>query len=244
MVDIERLPLELKAKLESEELLQYVNITTDDKLDTEAEAATALAALTTRNERVGAGIVIGQPVPIQPPANVMGPELPVRIAMVVLENPTINRDPQQNGTGLTARQIAIYVMQVLQHFGIEGLCTQLYVDPQTPWQESGDFEKQGYQALDIFFQAVVPLEDVAQCSVPTLTEAALEVTLTAGDAEDTVYYSVAGEFPGVPVPVGGTLPEGVFEYSAPFTVASGTTVRWAAWQSGKRGSDVGSAVIS
>jgi hypothetical protein len=241
MVDIERLPLELKAKLECEELLQFVNITTEDKLDPAADAATALAGLTTRNERAGAGIIISQPIPMQAPPNVRGPELPFRIVITVLENPEVNRNPENNGTRLTARQIGIYVLQLLQHFGIEGLCTQLYANPQTPWSESADFEKLGYQAVDLVLNGVVPLEDVEQCSLPVLTEDALTVTLT-GEAEDDIYYTLAGEFPGVPV--GGTPPEGVYEYAAPFAVASGTEVRWAAYRSGRRGSDIGHAVVT
>jgi hypothetical protein len=160
----------------------------------------------------------------------------------VLELPTVNRNVQTGGTGITGDECALLLLQVLHHFGIEGLCTQFYPDPQRPWSESNDFRKLGYKAIDITLRTAIPLEDITQCTLPAITEEALEVTL-AGDAEDTIYYTTDGSFPGSANKPGADS-AGAVEYAAPFTVASGTTVRWAAYRSGRRGSDIGSATIS
>lgn len=235
MNSIERIPVELKAKVESEAAFDTLHVTTEDKLEIGADVEAQLAALTARNGKVGAGLIIGQPVPVQPPPNVMGPELMVRIGMTVLENPTINRDATANGTGITARQWALLIMQTVHQWIIEGLVTAIYPDPESPWSVSGDFERKGYQALDLFFLCAMPLQPIAQCQTPTITENALAVTLT-GAAGETIYYTTDGSFPGSATDA--TV------YSGPFTVVSGTTVRWAAYKAGKRGSDVGEAVIS
>lgn len=245
MIDIERLPVELKAKADSETgLFEYVNITLEDALDPQAEINRALGALTSKGGKTGVGVVIGQAVPVQPPPNVSGPELLVRIPVSVIEQPEINRQATMGGTGLTRRQVAIRLMQAWHRWGVEGLCTQIYPDPQSPWAESSDFEKAGFAALDLWFVCAVPLEPLVQCGLPVFAEAGLTVTLTNVTDGAAIYYTLDGQAEPAPNTFPGPSNKDARVYSEPFAVASGTRVRWAAWRTDYLGSDVGEAVVS
>ena len=236
MIAIEQIPADVRDKLLSEEYFADVNVTAEDQLEISADIAQQLAALTARGGKTGAGVIVGNPVVTTPLPNVPGPELSLRVPITVLEQPSINRDAANNGTAKTGAQIAFRILQILARwqdaeFGI------FYADPAAGWRESDDFVKLGFTAIDLNVIVVLATPHLEQVSTPTIFAPATTVTLANITSGATIKYTTDGSFPG-----SGNA--AALTYSAPFTVASGTTVRWAAYKTGLRGSDVGSAVIT
>jgi hypothetical protein len=58
-MDLERIQTELKSKLDSEAVFEFVNVVKENALDAESDAAQQLAALTNKGGRTGLGIVVG-----------------------------------------------------------------------------------------------------------------------------------------------------------------------------------------
>jgi len=167
--------------------------------------------------------------------NAPGPVVTLEQRLIVKENPTINL--ATGGVNLTAEQIAVEILQTLHQFYLGGICQALYPAPEAivPNDKFPDLV-----AYDVVLQATFNLTPPLRtgCPLPP-TESGLVLTFAppASDPDATLYTTTDDSFPG---PGNGTATV----YSAPFSVTSGTVIRWAAYASGKLGSSTGMATIT
>ncbi len=229
---MEKLQSDATDKLNSEELFDTINVVSLRKLQTLSEVNASLVYLTAKGGKLGAGVVVNMPTIEVPDPDVPGPELKVVLAARAMENPTVNQDPAQ-GTLVTAEQIAIWVLQVFHQLLIEGLCS-LYPSRRAIVPNT-DFE--GVVAYDVFLEATMPITPIVQVATPAIGGNILGVTLTPVTNGSTIYYTTDESFPGKANPAAQI-------YAVPFVVAGGTVVRWAAYKTGMRGSDIGRAIIN
>jgi hypothetical protein len=132
----------------------------------------------------------------------------------------------------------VQILQTLHQFYLGGICQALYPAPEAI-VPNGRFP--GLVAYDIVLQATFNLTPPARvaCPVPPTEGPALTLTFSApgSDPDASIYTTIDGSFPGP-----GN--ESAAVYSAPFAVAGGTVIRWAAYASGKLGSSTGMATIT
>lgn len=224
-------------KLLSESLLDNVNmvslraIQAMEAADDPTKITAAMMVWTTpRNGKVGAGLIVGMPTIESVQPSVSGPERTLNLPVAIFEDPILN-GYGENKVGLTAEEIVDLVESILHQFGIEGLGVSLYPKRSTP-----NTDTQGIIRYDTTLIAEMPRSAITQCAIPTLDENAGTITLTGAAGED-VYYTTDGTFPGSGNPT-------AILYAAPFVIAAGTTVRWAAYKALMRGSDAGQALTN
>jgi hypothetical protein len=167
--------------------------------------------------------------------NAPGPVVTLEQRLTVKENPAINL--AGGGTGLTAEEIAVQILQTLHQFYLGGICQALYPAPEAI-EANGNFP--GLVAYDVVLRATFNLTPPARTGCP-LPPAEESLTLTfappASDPSAIIFYTTDGSFPG---PGNASAAS----YAIPFTVAGGTVIRWAAYASGKLGSSTGMATIN
>ena len=167
--------------------------------------------------------------------NAPGPVVTLEQRLTVKENPQINL--AAGGVNLTAEEIAVEILQTLHQFYLGGICQALYPAAHAIVANKGFPDLVAY---DVVLEATFNLTPPARTGCPPApTENGLTLTFTepASDPTATIYYTTDGSFPGA-----GN--EAALVYAAPFAVASGTTVRWAAYAAGKLGSSTGMATIT
>jgi hypothetical protein len=231
-VDLERLQADVTDKLNSEELFQYVAVSSFRRLVIASEINASLATLTAKNGKNGTGVLVLMPTVLCDKPNVPGPMVEFGLIVRVFENNIVSSDAV-NGSLVTAEAAGLSVMRVLHEWGIYGLTTP-YSDKKalTP-----NYDYEGLIVYDVNFTGELPLAALVSVNVPGLVSPAQTVTLTDTTGGAAVYYTTDGSFPGSGN-AAATL------YAGPFAVAPGTVVRWAAYKTGMRGSDVGQAVIN
>ena len=225
-------------RLLAEELLQYVNIVALRSLQVAKDLEVERAWLKLRNGRQGAGIVVGMPTLEHNVPNVPGPERKLFLPVSTFEQPSLNA--LATGTGLDAETIVDYHDALLARVLIEGLGC-VYCEAHMPNLEA----KAGVIRYDSIYVCEAARNPIVQVTIPALSAPALTVTLTnaAGFPAAAIYYTIDGSYPGRNPATGAALGTAVL-YTVPFTVPSGTRVRWVACQTGYAASDVGEATIS
>jgi hypothetical protein len=167
--------------------------------------------------------------------NAPGPVVTLEQRLTVKENPTVNL--AAGGVNLTAEQIAVEILQTLHQFYLGGICQALYPAPQAIIPNA---TFPGVVAYDVVLQATFNLTPPARtgCPLPP-TENSLTLTFAppASDPGAAIYTTTDGSFPGPGNP-------SAVSYSAPFAVAGGTVIRWAAYAAGKLGSSTGMATVT
>lgn len=223
-----QLQSDVVAKLLSESALAEINIVLYRKLQTASEIDLRQVWLKPRGSRNGAGILVQMPTIEFKAPNVAGPERTMILPISIFEQPSINY--LTSGTQTDAETITDLVTALLARFGIEGL-GYIY-----PVEQKPNYDIAGVLRYDLAFQAEVPRTAIEQIAMPTQSDASLTVTLTnhASYPAAAIYYTTDGSFPGT----------SATRYTAPFTVASGATIRWAAYQDGYAGSDAAQAIIT
>lgn len=231
--DIELLQSDVTAKLLSEEYFATVTVVSLRKLVISSDIAASLVYLTEKAGKKGAGVIVGMPTIKLPDPNVPGPQLVVLLPIRVLEQPTINQDAT-SGTLKTAEQIAVRTLAILHQFQIEGLGA-LYGDA-TAIKPVNEIE--GVVGYDVLLECTLAQTPLARCGIPTISAFGVTITLTPVDVGDTIFWSTDGSFPGNWFGHSGE------QYGGPFTTNIGAVVRWAAYRTGKTGSDVGRALVT
>ena len=207
--------------------LDNVNIVTrerllldESRLPDKTLALEVLAYITPRNGRKGAGIIIEKPGFQVNAPNLPGPEGFITLQILILEDRLTNLSPT-TGTLLAADQIGQTLMDALHWHQIEGF-GQMFCD-NGAMVAAEDFEPiVGYR---LNFKIRMPRGQTTKVAQPTITEAALEITLACSTSAADIYYTTDESYPGRSNP-------GAILYAAPFTVASGTIVNAAAYKDG------------
>lgn len=192
---------------------------------TEQEVKRLLGAVHGRNNKIGAAILVQMPFLAVPEPNVPGPRLQLVQTFTVLEHPTLNAGSQ--GTGISAEQIAIEVLQLFHHWIPYGV-TQVFVggpDAIVP-----DVSLDGLVAYTVTVSTFVALAKPDKVARPTISADGLTVTLACATSGASIVYSTDGSYPTT-------------AYAGPFTLPAAATVRAAASKPDMQQSDVAQASI-
>jgi Fn3 associated len=208
--------------------------TREKRLDTEVNRA--LTGLGGRNGKGGATIEVLMPSLKSALPETAGPVCTLEQKFIVKEQPTVNQNA--NGTGLSVEQIAVNIAQTFQLFYLGGPMQGFYAAPEfyryEPMPDDAPFI-----AVAVTLHATFALSALTRIIVPGVSAIAETVTLTDQQpgGGSAIYYTTDGSFPGSGNPT-------ATQYSIPFTVASGTVVRVAAYNGTLQGSMVDTFVVT
>jgi len=206
----------------------------DKRLDTEVNRA--LTGLAGRNGKGGASIEVLMPSLSSALPDTAGPVCTLEQKFLVKEQPTVNQGA--NGTGLSAEQIAVNIAQTFQLFFLGGPIQGFYTAPSF-YEYAAAPKDVLYVPLLVTLRATFALTPLTRTATPAASAAAETVTLTDQQpgGGSALYYTTDGSFPGAGNP-NATV------YTTPFTVASGTVVRTAAYHGGLQGSMVDTFLVN
>jgi hypothetical protein len=205
----------------------------DKRLDSEVNRA--LAGLAGRNGKGGASIEVLMPVLKSALPDTAGPICTLEQKFLVKEQPAVNQGA--NGTGLSVEQIAVNIAQTFQLFYLGGPMQGFYAGPEFyKYQTLPD--EVPFLAVAVTVQATFALTALTRTLAPAVSAAAETVTLTDQQpgGGSAIYYTTNGSFPGAGNPA-------AILYTTPFSVASGTVVRTAAYNGTLQGSMVDTFVV-
>lgn len=163
--------------------------------------------------------------------NLNAPILVPVAKFLIKEDHTVNTGTNQDG--IDAEQVAKYLTQTLNVFGITDMGAAFELD------DEACVPNPSFHPLICYEVTVVCLwqtEQLTQCLLPQINDEALTVTLSTADGSQ-IYFTTDQSFPGPFNPAAQV-------YAAPFAVAGGATVRFAAFLAGRTGSIAGSALIT
>lgn len=217
MTDWVTLQDDLTNVLLSTDFLANINIVQLRKLRLQNEINQAVIYTRTRNGRSGCGVLVEMPTCECKRPNVTGPVLDLVCPFLIAEQPAINMNVK-TGTLLSAEEVAQRVLEVThlwQNEGMGGLVSS--PKPIEPVEYIA-----GVVAYRVRLQLLNPRAQTARVLNVTSSVTDLEVTLACATTGAEIYWTPDESFPGMSNP-------GATKYSAPFTVASGTIVRAAAY---------------
>ena len=233
---IESVQPDVYYKLLSEPWFEDISIfkVREKRLDTEVNRA--LSGLAGRNGACGASIEVLMPSLKSALVDTAGPICTLEQRFLVKEQPTVNQGA--NGTGLSMEQIAVNIAQTFQLFFLGGSLQGFYAAPEFYKYQAAPPDAP-FIAVAVTLHATFALTALERTLAPGASAAAETVTLTDQQpgGGSTLYYTTDGSFPGAGNP--NAIP-----YSNPFTVASGTTVRAAAYNGTLQGSMVDTFVVT
>jgi hypothetical protein len=241
-----QLQTDCAGRLNSEDAFQYINAVTFRKAIIAQEIQEQLPHLTTKNGKLGVGIVVMMPSVTGEDPNIATPQGDVLLPFHIVEQPEINLGDA--GTGISAEQVALLVRAFFHQWSDRGQII-LMQDAQAIQPLIGIEQAYpgcvGYQVL---MRGRLADQNYPQCAAPTLSEGpALTITLSTTDSGAAIYFTVDRTFPGSGNP-GTVLPGGRMVgaqlYAAPFTVIAGQTVAFASYKTGLRGSDIQQVTIN
>lgn len=236
---IEQIQPDVFAKLASEPYFSAISLFQIRKERYQSEIDEALSSATfdagQGGKLPGVTIEVLMPMIKTNLVNAPGPVVTVEQRLTVKENPSINL--ASGGVNLTAEEIAVQILQTLHQFYLGGICQALYPAPEAIVPNRGF---SGVVAYDVILHATFNLTPPSRtaCPLPP-TESGLTLTFyaPASDPGASIYTTIDGSFPG-PGNASANL------YTAPFSVAANTVIRWAAYAAGKLGSSTGMATIT
>jgi hypothetical protein len=224
---------DLLDKLNSESWFYYISVVSLRQQVIRQEIERRLPHLTAKNGCKGCGVIINMPRidALQP--NLSAPQGDILVAIDVIEQPEINFNP--GGTMLTAEETARAIRATLHQFAIEGKIL-LYQDKKAI-EPLDHLDYPGCLGYRVHLRGRMSELPQPKCVVPAISESGGLVLLTTTDVGASIYFTTDGSFPG-------SSNAAALSYTGPFAVASGATVRWAAYLTGNLGSDAAQAVIN
>jgi hypothetical protein len=222
----------------ADEYLANVAIIKRDEGEIETEVIDALGVLNKRGGKIGACVLVYQPIAEPAPAEVVGGVLNIDFTFLVLENPVLNRE--SGGTGLAALTIArrlIGIFHLYHPRKVVGCLTMqqgAIVPIQLPVAPV---------AYEVRFSAQEDLYTPnVRVTTPTITPssgaAPQSVTLACATVGASIYYTLDGTHP-----YAGN-PSAVLYTGTPVNVATAATLRAGAFKTGLIASDVNAANFS
>jgi hypothetical protein len=213
-------------RLLADPFFQYIAVLTEQTNDIESEFERALSATLVTGGKTGACVIIMTAEANAEFENVPGPLLDdVMITAQVLENVSVNRDPNGNGTGKLASDIAETVAALLHQFFPTSCNGPLVIrKPTIKLLPHPD-----YLAYSVNFQAKGEITyAMPQAAVPSIINNAGSISFICDTPGAAVFYTLDGSNPS---PRSGTLA------LAPFTPGSNITIKARAWLAGYLGSE-------
>jgi hypothetical protein len=206
----------------------------EKRLDT--EVSRALSGLQGRNGKGGATIEVLMPTLKSAMPDTAGPVCVLEQMFIVKEQPTVNLGA--NGTGLTCEEIAVNLAQTFQLFFLGGPMQGFYAAPAF-YKYVEEKKDRAFVAIEVVLNATFVLTALQRTVGPAATAAALTVSLSdlQPGGGSAIYYTTDGSFPG-----SGNA--NAILYTTPFTVASGTVVRTAAYNGALQGSMVDTFLVN
>lgn len=230
---LEQLQSDVLAKLLSESLLSTINGKSLRKMQIASELDVSLVFLTPRTNKSGCGFMVGMPTLDVAHPNTPGPLLTVTLPVRVYEDPTQNLNPS-TGTLQSAETVSVLIQKLLHQFRILGLCGLYSGKDSIHPVESPP----GAICYEVLCRGELAQDIIPQVTVPTMVEVNGLITLTPVGPSQDIYYTLDGSFPGK-----GEVPVATI-YDAPFSVSSGTVIRWAGYSDSYGGSDADQATIT
>ena len=225
---LERLQADLGARLESKAFFQDIPVLVARKGQIESDVEVALTTFNAKAGRGGAVSIVLMPTLEVPEAEAPGPQFVVSTTVRCVENPLVNLDVTNGGTGKSAESLGLVVLRAMHHFDL-GDGHVLYADRRA-MEPNGSFE--GQVAYDVHILARSGLDPEAQTATPTLslTNGATAVQMVCTTPAAAIFYTLDGSFPWSGNPA-ATL------YADPFPLpAAPATLRAAAYTEGLDGS--------
>jgi len=225
---LENLQLDVTERLRSVAWFADVTVLMQTKGDVEAEVAEALGTLHEKSGKYGLVAVVILPSAESAEANIPGPRLELKVKVQVIEAVLMNRGAE--GTGKTASQGALRVLNALHHFVAHD--RGVMVADRSPVVPVPTEDHLQSYAAQLTLQA--GLCGTGKVNTPEFVQGAqISITTTTPGAE--IYYTTDGSYPS---------PENVAasKYANPLT-PDNMKIRAAAYLDGLMPSDVQVAVV-
>jgi hypothetical protein len=215
--------------------LAQVNIVEERKLLLDASVNIDTVWQTPRAGGQGAGLIVEMIQSRVKSPNLPGPMFDLEISVVAIEERNLNFTPAV-GTFLTSEQLAQIVHDSLHRLfiGPYGTLQGVGISAARDWFD----EESGLNATRATLRMDNPRTQTARCAPIGFTLAGNEVTLTCATAGAKIYYTTDGSAPG---PTGNPA---ATEYTEPFTVEAGMTLRAAGFLAGLNQSPIHNAAIT
>ena len=236
------------ARLNSSARFANINIFQMDKGNPVQEAEDALQGLTPKNGKIGAAVVVEQIELDGEMPNVPVAQLKPRFSFVVMEDPVLNRTAfNESGTGVTAYEMALAVVDLFHHLIIEGGAVMMIFDNVAAIAMEGT----GIALRVTFTGRLADHNPQLKVGYPRITATSdvvpATVTITAGNDvwpngvaayAPAIYYTLDGSYPRVGN-ANATL------YTVPFDVPAGNAlaIRACAYRDGWLPSNVARLVL-
>jgi hypothetical protein len=220
--------LDLYGRLLADPVLVPVSILLESKGVSEADIDQSLSVLNERGGKIGACLVVLMPTLTPDSPNAPGPFHTIRQTVQVIEQPLFNLDATA-GTLLPASALAERVRQLGHHFaGIPGL-SYAFAGMEPAVVDAG---KVSYL---VSFQRRANDASLPRVNTPTISAsqpaAPATVTLACTTPAAAITYSLDGSYPTTP-------------YTAPFVVATTSTIRTAATATGFQQSNIAQLTVT
>jgi hypothetical protein len=224
---IETLQHDTAARIRADEFFAHIPVLAVDAGMVDSDQAVFMATLNQQSGKSGACVLVFMPSGVPTATGVSAPVMTLSLKVHVLESPEMNR--ASGGTGATAESIVMRIIQLLNAWMPEGATCMMSAGFEPTEQPDGII---GYACT---FNIVAGAEPLPKCVIPVIEQQGQNIVLTGIDGE-SIYYTLDGSYPW-PGNTTATL------YTAPFGAPPvGTVIRWAAYATGKAGSDAGKAV--
>lgn len=210
---------DIAGRLGADPALAHVTILIEDKGVIASTINTALKTLASKDGKGGAAIVVAMPERAAKHPDVPGPSYDLVIRVRTFERPLVNRGA--TGTGMTAAEISQRVENLLHQTMLGGLVV-VYQRTDPAVYSDGDV------AIESTFGVAFGLPAAKRVQTPRITLAGDVATLTCGTPGATIRYTLDGIYPGA----------SAASYTAPITIADGSTIRAVAYVDGFQASSL------
>ena len=230
MISIVQLQNDVYHALLAAPKLLSVNVKQFRKLAIASEIDKSLVCMTTRNGKIGAGVLVEMPTLTVDKPNVEGPIYEVDISLLCMEQPTINLN-STSGTCMSAEELAQNCLDIFHLLVIDGVgqlrAAPIAIQPAT--------EFPGMVAYRAHMSVMNPRGQTARAGYCTIVFATGQATITCSTG-DEVWFTTDGSYP---CPTGNPVAR---KYSGSFDVNSGDVIRASSWAADKNLSAVRQAV--
>lgn len=235
-MSLQRFQLDLAARLESAPV--FANIPVLVFRPRAAQTATeiqdrinaALGTISPLNGKAGLCATVFMPLVSTEKQELPGPYLHIQCKIRVQENVIVNMGP--NGTQIPCEDAAIAVAQSLHLWTPGGTAGIVRAALETI---RPNLEIKELVSYEVLVESELDLESLASTSQPFISATEGHVSINCSDPEADIYYTIDGSMPW---PGNDTYPSTAILYRAPFTPATGTLVRAAAYNTALLGSDI------